>query len=207
MKYIIFVFTVLVVNVVRAETATINVIDNNGQPVENAVVSFISEDRSLNHLEGNVNKPVMAQEGQEFIPYVLPVSLGSDVNFPNKDNFRHMIYSFSKAKRFEVQLYGGEDQISVTFDKAGAVVLGCNIHDNMVGYIYVVDTEHVVKTGHTGRGEINNLPVGAFKVSVWHPNLKGDPETYTKEISIEAEKSASIELILELKKIRTLRDR
>lgn len=199
MKYVLFLMFVFSPVSLFAQTALINISDENGNPVENAIVSLMSADKSKNFNNRAKSNPVMVQEGQEFIPRVLPVRVGSDVNFPNKDNFRHMIYSFSKAKRFEVQLYGGEDQISVNFDKTGTVILGCNIHDNMVGYIYVVETDHFAKSDATGNLEITDLEPGIYEATIWHPNIAPNFKNITQEITITAENLTQIEFPISLK--------
>lgn len=205
-KIFLFLLLILPVNAF-SETIEINILDKTGGPVSNAVVSFYSDDKSKNTQSQAIEKPVMVQKGQEFIPHVLPIRLGSSVDFPNKDNFRHMIYSFSKAKRFEVQLYGGEDQVVVNFDKPGVITLGCNIHDNMLGYIYVLETDNFVKTDDTGKSELTGIEPGTYKVSVWHPDLNEKPETYDREVTIVPGENKAIEFSLNLKATRTLKDR
>ena len=88
----------------------------------------------------------MVQQNIAFNPYVLIVPVGSTVGFPNRDKVRHHVYSFSAAKKFELKLYGQQEERSVTFDKTGVVALGCNIHDVMIGYIYVADTPFAAAT-------------------------------------------------------------
>ncbi|MBS0361894.1 MAG: methylamine utilization protein, partial [Proteobacteria bacterium] len=104
---------------------------------------------------------VMTQQNISFNPYVLIVPVGSTVAFPNKDKVRHHVYSFSSAKKFELKLYGQQEERTVTFDKAGIVPLGCNIHDQMIGYIVVADTPFAAKTNGAGVAEIQGLPGGA----------------------------------------------
>jgi hypothetical protein len=94
------------------------------------------------------------------------------VGFPNKDKVRHHVYSFSSAKTFELKLYGQQEERTVTFDKAGVVALGCNIHDSMIGYIYVADTPFAAKTNAAGEAMIRGLPAGAGTLTVWHPDMK-----------------------------------
>ena len=110
----------------------------------------------------------MDQVNKEFVPFVLPVQLGAEVRFPNKDNIRHHVYSFSPAKAFELKLYSGVPSKPVMFDKPGAVALGCNIHDTMVGYIYVVDTPWFAKTGKDGEAKIEGLPAGDYDLQLVH---------------------------------------
>ncbi|TFZ33560.1 methylamine utilization protein, partial [Pseudomonas syringae] len=110
------------------------VVDQQGQPVADAVLT----------LQGPPGKsPIstkadMDQRNKACVPHVLAVHSNTNVTFPNSDNIRHQVYSFSSTKRFELKLYEGIPAAQV-FDKAGVVVLGCNIHDWMLGYIYVTD--------------------------------------------------------------------
>ena len=115
---------------------------------------------------------VMTQQNIAFNPYVLIVPVGSTVAFPNKDTVRHHVYSFSAAKKFELKLYGQQEERTVTFDKAGVVALGCNIHDVMIGYIYVADTPFAAKTNAAGEAVIHGLPGGAGTLTVWHPDMR-----------------------------------
>lgn len=121
-------------------------------------------------------RAVMIQEGKQFIPEVLPVQVGTTVDFPNRDSFRHQVYSFSAAKTFELKLYGSDEVGSVTFDKPGAVPVGCNIHDNMLAYVYVVSTPHFATTGPDGTVDLKDIPGGTYSVTAWHPNQRGTPE-------------------------------
>jgi plastocyanin len=115
---------------------------------------------------------VMAQKDIQFTPYLLVVPVGSSVSFPNRDKVRHHVYSFSAAKKFELKLYGRDESRSVTFDKPGAVSLGCNIHDTMIAFIYVTDTPFAAKSGADGVAVVQDAPAGAATVLVWHPDLK-----------------------------------
>lgn len=114
------------------------------------------------------------QIDREFVPMVVPVQVGAPVTFPNRDNIRHHVYSFSPAKVFELKLYSGVPAKPVVFDRAGPVALGCNIHDWMVGYIYVVDSPWFAKTGKDGRAVVD-LPPGEYQIRVWHPWMKAEP--------------------------------
>jgi len=81
------------------------------------------------------------------------------------------VYSFSPAKRFELRLYEGTPSDPVLFDKPGVVVLGCNIHDGMLGYVYVTDDPRFGVTDHQGKLTLDNLPVGEYRVTLWHPQI------------------------------------
>jgi plastocyanin len=157
-----------------AEEATISVLDDAGAPVADAVVSLTSPNPALNKNPSTGQRAVMAQRNKQFAPHVLPVRAGTTVRFPNHDEFRHQIYSFSKPKVFEISLYGGDEEKRETFDKTGVVALGCNIHDTMLGYIYVLDTDQFAVTGNDGMARIDDLKPGKYTIAVWHPRRRGE---------------------------------
>jgi plastocyanin len=139
------------------------------------------------------------QVDKQFVPYVKPVFVGSTVRFPNSDHIRHQVYSFSPAKKFELPLYGGSDAPPVVFDKPGVVVLGCNIHDWMVGYIYVSETPFFAKTAAAGTASIGELPPGEYTVRVWHPGMEQGEETTARRVTLNADAPSSVEWDLNLK--------
>lgn len=116
---------------------------------------------------------IMDQQDKAFRPYVLPIRVGTEVSFPNSDQIRHHVYSFSAAKRFEIRLYHGEPGETVVFNEPGVAALGCNIHDNMVGFIYVTDQTHFAKSDHNGEITLE-LPDQVRRINVWHPDLSFD---------------------------------
>ncbi len=116
-------------------------------------------------------KAVMDQRNLEFVPEVLVVQSGTAVDFPNSDQVRHQVYSFSDAKTFQLALYAGRAHEPVIFSRAGLVTLGCNIHDSMVGYIYVTDSPWFGRTGPDGVLKLHDLPAGDYTVRIWHALL------------------------------------
>lgn len=146
-------------------------VDDGKAPLADAVVSVHSTGAATPVTPG---KAVMDQRGMLFAPTVLAVTVGTLVRFPNSDNIRHQVYSFSPAKHFELPLYAGIPADPVQFDQAGVVTLGCNIHDWMVGYIVVLDTPYFAKTGIDGRAHLD-VPAGTYQLRAWHPQLAGEP--------------------------------
>lgn len=138
-------------------------------PVHEAAVSLIPLDRAAPPAGPGAHYEV-AQEGQEFFPYVAVVQDGTHVIFPNRDTVQHHVYSLSKAKKFELPLYNPGQKESLVFETAGEVVVGCNIHDWMIAYVVVVPTPWFGKTDAAGRATIA-APPGRYRVEVWHPRL------------------------------------
>lgn len=113
------------------------------------------------------------QKGLKFLPLVTVVQTGATINFPNNDKVRHHIYSFSPAHKFDQKLYSGQAASPQVFDKAGTVVLGCNIHDKMIAYVKVVDTPYFAKTDGAGAARIELPAAGKYVVRAWHYNTVG----------------------------------
>src|SRR5690606_32688419 len=149
----------------RADSLDLLILDSQGKPLEHAVVL----------LPGQISAPpssvaVMDQVNKTFVPHVLVIQRGQQVVFPNSDNIRHHVYSFSPAKTYEIKLYAGTPEAPSAFDTAGIVVLGCNIPANMVGYIVVADTPLTGVSNGDGRIRltVDDLPP---TIRIWHPLL------------------------------------
>jgi hypothetical protein len=125
--------------------------------------------------------------------------VGSPVYFPNKDDVRHHVYSFSAAKRFELPLYVGTPAEPVVFDRPGIVTIGCNIHDWMIGYIYVAETPYFARSGGDGQARLDNLPAGRYVLRVWHPRMELSEEATSRAVNLERTGVVSVTWELKLK--------
>ena len=185
----------------HAQTAEIaaSVTDQQGRPVADAVLVAVPVD-------GNMRSPQRPREGsidqvgKEFFPRVTIVPVGASVTFPNHDDVRHQVYSFSPAKRFELPLYAGVPAQPVVFDKPGVVVLGCNIHDWMVGYVYVSESPFFAKTGKDGKAVLAELPARAYVLRVWHPQLEMSEDATHKTIDVSRDRRVEAAWTLNLKR-------
>jgi plastocyanin len=175
----------------RAQSAeiTVSVIDGEGRPVEDAVVVAMPADGKVT-LPAKPREEIVEQIDKEFAPRVKAVIVGTAVRFPNHDNVRHHVYSFSGAKRFELPLYAGVPAQPVVFDKAGVVILGCNIHDWMVGYIYVSESPYFAKTNREGKAILATLPPQSYVLRVWHPQLEGSEAATRKAVDVARGRAA-----------------
>ena len=148
---------------------SITVVNANGMPLADAVV--VAEPAAGAPKTPPGQKAIMDQRNIQFVPGVLVVQTGTAVDFPNSDQVRHQVYSFSEAKTFQLGLYAGRAHDPVVFNRAGLVTLGCNIHDSMVGYIYVTDSPWYGRTGADGTLRLHDLPPGEYTVRIWHELL------------------------------------
>jgi plastocyanin len=134
---------------------------------------------------------VMDQKNRMFIPHVLPVQTGTSVRFPNSDDIRHHVYSFSPAKPFQLPLYKGTPAKPEVFDKAGVVTLGCNIHDQMSAFIVVLDTPYFETTAANGRASLHNLEAGRYTLRVWYPDMREEPKPQSITLTENARAGAT----------------
>jgi plastocyanin len=120
-------------------------------------------------------RAVIDQVNKQFVPRISVVQAGTSVYFPNSDNIRHSIYSFSPAKVFTTKLYSGREAAPIRFDQTGLVVLGCNIHDGMVAWVYIVGTPWFGKSGVDGAATLKGLPAGQYRITAAAPALDLPP--------------------------------
>jgi hypothetical protein len=111
----------------------------------------------------------VAQKDLTFVPSLLPVQVGTKVEFPNLDETYHNIFSYSPAKRFDLGRYRPDERPipSEIFDAPGLVTLRCDIHEHMRGLILVLNTPHFVMTEINGHFRLAGLPAGHFILKAW----------------------------------------
>jgi plastocyanin len=182
----------------RAASLQASVRSADGKPLADAVVVAVPDQRAA-MAGAKPRADEIDQVDKEFVPHVKAVLVGSAVSFPNHDHVRHHVYSFSPAKRFELPLYAGVPAEPVVFDKPGVVVLGCNIHDWMVGYVYVSESPWFARTGADGTATIADLPPGGYSVRVWQPQLAGDEATTVKAVQLTGTSAAQVTWSLPVK--------
>lgn len=152
-----------------AGSVQFTVTDPSGKPIADAVV-FLDSAQSRAAVRPQAGLEV-EQVSKQFAPLVTVLPVGSSLAFPNRDTVRHHVYSFSPAKTFDLKLYAGTPTNPVLFDKPGIVILGCNIHDQMLAWVVVVDTPYFGKTNAAGQTNLPPAPAGTYALKVWHPAL------------------------------------
>ena len=182
----------------RAGELTISVVDRDGHGVAE-VVATATPSVGAPPAAAAPKSAVMDQRNLAFLPRVLVVGVGTRVDFPNNDTVSHQVYSFSPAKRFQLPLYKGEFHPPVTFDRAGLVVLGCNIHDSMVGYIYVTPAPYFGTTAATGSLTFKQLPRGDYQVTIWSPFIADAPGSLSRTVHVEGAESTLFALAAALR--------
>ncbi len=178
-----------------AATLDVQVMDPAGAPIADAVISATPTSGKL------PSKPpqsaIIDQIHRRFVPLVSVIQTGTSVTFPNKDNIEHDVYSFSPAKTFELNLYSGIAAHPVVFDKPGLVVLGCNIHDQMIAYIAVVDTPYFAKSDAAGHARLDGLAADSYDVVAWHYRIADDKSVTHQTVRVDT--AATVRFALALK--------
>jgi plastocyanin len=173
---------ILLLQVAGAPAAlSITVLQADGKPVMDAVVIAESKQGYPPRAE---QKASMDQRNLMFVPEVLVIRTGTAVDFPNSDQVRHQVYSFSGAKTFQLPLYAGRSQPPVVFDRAGIVTLGCNIHDAMLAYIVVSDSPWTARTDAQGVASLPGLAVGNYTLKVWHSRLPDSSQFIERPVQL-----------------------
>lgn len=163
------------------KAAVFKVLDANGEPVKNMVITIDNTNASAGLQATNA---IMVQRERKFDPHILVVQQGASVSFPNEDDIAHQVYSFSDAKAFQMRIYKDEEQAPVVFEKPGVIELGCNVHDWMLAYIYVADTPFFAITDDNGQATIDINVNEEQSVNIWHPLLdKSEPTSRKMQLN------------------------
>lgn len=177
----------------------LSVVDRQGHGVSDVVVTVAPVDKHIAAFAPA--SAVMDQLDVAFVPRILVIAVGTKVEFPNNDKVSHQVYSFSAAKKFQLPLYKGQVHSPVLFGQEGLVVLGCNIHDAMVGYIYVTEAPFFGKTDPSGMLRLPSVPAGDYRITAWSPYIS-DPTPsliHVVHIGVKEITSDRVQLVRELR--------
>ena len=185
----------------HAATLEVEVNDQRGQPVSDAVVTVLpGAGVQLSPTPVSTTPRFIDQRRLVFMPYVEVFRQGERVVFRNSDDTRHHVYSFSAPKAFEFVVAPHTSSAPLLLDKSGVVAVGCNIHDGMISYLYVTDAPRAARTDASGRVAIDGLPPGQYEVRVWHPRLPpGRPDLRERATSIAEGETKTVAFPLTLR--------
>ena len=136
----------------------------------------------------------MEQERLAFVPHVLPVVKGTEVEFPNRDLLFHNVFSLSKAASFDLGRFPKNDSKSLRFDTPGVVKVFCHIHSDMSGVIVVLDNPFFASPGSDGQFVIDGIPPGEYRVIAWHERAR----MAAKKVRIEAGQDSVVDFEIPL---------
>ena len=185
MRHVFHTLLLLCAATVRAAPFEAQFLDVDGRPSGGVVMTLRSADPAR-PLAAPI-PAVMDQVKRQFAPHVLVIPVGSKVSFPNTDTVAHQVYSNSPAKSFDLPLYRGKPRKPVVFDKAGIVTLGCNIHDQMRAYVYVVEAQYYARADHDGRWSAPDVEPGDYTLTIWHPLSRAPNPVLEQRVTVKPE--------------------
>jgi len=171
----IFVFSVIP-NLYAADYSGVISITKKGKPVKpkeyaDAVIYFVPE-QAVNTPPLITETKEMKMEKKNYSPRVLPITVGTEVDFPNFDPILHNAFSTSTNNNFDLGLYSGGDKGTHKFEKPGLVRVYCNVHHAMVAYILVFDSPYYTTLSDDGKFTLKDLPAEPGQLFIWHPRAK-----------------------------------
>ncbi len=191
------------VQTVQAGNLEVVLEDQKGKPLKDAVIEIISP--AIPIPADWDYQGLMDQRDKEFINNVVTIVAGSYVTFPNSDDIQHHVYSFSDNNTFELPLYSDTNADPVLFEKPGVTVVGCNIHDWMLGYIYVGESHLMALSNDEGVAVIKNLPAGNYRFKLWHERARPQNQFSEHEVELSETGNTRQSLILDLGRERRIR--
>lgn len=131
------------------------------------------------------------QQDRLFVPRILPILVGTTVDFLNSDSYEHSVYS-PDNERYDLGNWATGEKRSYTFKKPGVYTQLCKIHPEMIGYVVVLKTPYFAMTDKKGEFIIKNVPPGSYKLKIWGERLLPKQLEKTFEVKVEAGKDASV---------------
>jgi plastocyanin len=155
----------------HAASVDVSVVDQSGHPLPDAIVELIPAASQPPAPTALAQESIVDQRRETFFPLVSLVPMGGDIVFTNHDTTMHQVYSFSAIKQFALEVDQGQRSRAVVFEKPGIAAIGCNIHDQMITYVYVARSPWTVRTDASGYARIATIPPGSYRATIWHPHL------------------------------------
>ena len=174
----------------------ITIKDRKQLPVHDTVVELVGTEK-FGATSGEIE---ISQKDEEFDPLLTLMPRGTRVRFTNQDPSKHHVYSVSPGNEFDLPLFHDESSSPVSFDTPGVVKMGCNIHDWMLAFGYVSESENLVLTDSRGSARFSDFEGGDYTLKVWNPRLKNNRKVIVQSISLEAEQTLEHTVEVSLRK-------
>ncbi len=156
----------------------------------------------IDKVEGEFKPPkehaAMDQKSMVFTPHVLPIVVGTTVDFHNGDNVLHNVFTPDKcAEKFNLGTWPEGEIRSYTYKEVGCVsVVLCNVHPEMEAWVVVFQNPYFYKTAKDGVFTIENVPKGKYTLKVWHKKAKGP----SQEVTVPQEGAVTVDFKMKRKR-------
>jgi plastocyanin len=134
----------------------------------------------------------VSQKGAMFSPHVLPVMVGTTVEWPNNDDILHNVFSASQPNDFDLGLYKNPEIGRWTFKTPGRVDVFCSIHTRMSCIVLVLKNPYFAVTNERGVYSIAGVPPGTYELKAWHERLPSQ----VKEITVSEQGDVKVDFTL-----------
>src|ERR1700744_5892580 len=127
-----------------------------------------------------VSSTRVKQEGAMFSPHLLPIVVGTTVQWPNNDQIFHNVFSVSETTNFDLGLYkNSPPEKKITFNKAGRADVFCSIHANMHCIVLVLENPYFALVDDHNHYAITNVPPGTYKLKAWQERMPAQEREIT----------------------------
>ena len=174
---------------------TIRLNEKTNLPLDGTIVELAGPD----HVTASQKDHVINQIKKEFDPSISIVPKGSTILLLNEDSFKHHIYSLSKGNQFDIPLFSKPSQKEVLLNSHGIVKMGCNIHDWMISYVDVNESE-LVKEVSKSPVTFSGLSAGEYQVRVWNPRFRNTKRIIRYDLTLVDGQPNELTLDLTLRK-------
>jgi plastocyanin len=158
----------------RFELVSSKIKDRTEQPDASGVVAWMVPASGVPQQSTTRSRKMITQRNKRFIPHIVAVQTGSEVDFPNEDPFFHNVFSVFNGRRFDLGLYASGETRPVNFNRVGVSYIFCNIHPQMSAVVVAVDTPYFAISDQSGKFHINNIPEGQYRFNVWHERSQAE---------------------------------
>ncbi|MBI4055456.1 MAG: hypothetical protein HY402_04905 [Elusimicrobia bacterium] len=146
-------------------------------------------------------RPAMNQINLVYVPHVLPIVRGWEVEFHSRDKELHNLLArfkeafFKKASQiFNLAMPPGSKPVIKKFEKEGLVNMLCSIHKEMNAYILVLQNPYFAVADKKGGFRIKGIPPGSYNLKVWGEKLDERKTAKTYPVVVKAGASARVEI-------------
>lgn len=175
-----------------ASALTVTVLDNSGKALSDIVVYAQPLD---NQPMGKTDKKlVISQAKKSFTPYISVAQTGNSLEFNNQDDITHHIYSANDKRKFAFLIRPGQTVSQPKLKHQNEIVMGCNVHDWMSGYLLVLDTPYFNKTEKNGSSQLDIKDKGRYQITAWHPQLKESNHRISQQVNLSNTQTLTLKL-------------